>query len=82
MRYMRCKCGKHAAWTSMGHAECDGCGECNTTLEESPSQHREPAPHDWREEWTIDAQSGERGRERVCLRCMKREVIPVTEAAA
>ena len=75
MRYMRCKCGKHTCWTSMGHPRCSGCEECNTTLEEYPDMHTEPEPHDWRVEWRIDPDNGVRWQERVCLRCMKREKV-------
>ena len=45
MRYMRCKCGERQCWTSMGHADCDGCTTCGTTLEEHPEYHRTPTPH-------------------------------------
>lgn len=80
MRYMRCKCGKREAWTSMGVPDCAGCPDCNTTLEESPEHHSEPAPHEWREEWTIDKQTGERSQIRVCLRCHRKE--PLAQPAA
>lgn len=73
MRYMRCKCGKVTCWTSMGHPECQGCEECNTTLAESPDGHSTPAPHEWREEWAIDKQTGDRWKVRVCLNCLTRE---------
>ena len=46
MRYIRCKCGERIGWTSDGTAPCDGCSECNTTLETHPSLHRTPVPHD------------------------------------
>lgn len=75
MRYYRCKCGKRAAWSSMGVARCDGCEECGTTLAEGPNDHDTPEPHDWREEWTIDKQTGERGKERVCLSCQRQEAL-------
>lgn len=75
MRYYRCKCGKHQAWSSMGVADCGGCDECQTTLAEGPNGHRDIAPHEWREEWEIDKESGERWKERICLRCMKRERV-------
>lgn len=78
MRYMRCKCGKHECWTTMGSPECVGCEVCGTTLDESADQHSAPIDHDWREEWTIDKKTGERGKERVCLRCMKREPLNVS----
>lgn len=75
MRYMRCRCGVNEAWTSMGSPACRGCEACGTTLAESPDGHREPVPHDWREEWKINPVTGERHRERVCLRCMDSEVV-------
>ena len=62
----------------MGHASCDGCDECNTTLEESPEWHREPEPHDWREEFDVDKTSGARSKERVCVRCQRREPVVFT----
>lgn len=60
----------------MGVGECEGCEECGTTFDESPSHHRAPAPHEWREGWRIDSQTGETWKERVCLGCYKRERIP------
>lgn len=57
----------------MGSPSCVGCGECNTTLAEGPNGHRSPDAHEWREEWTIDRQTGERGKQRICLRCMRTE---------
>lgn len=76
MRYMRCKCGDSFAWTSMRHPSCSGCPKCNTTLEESPSLHIEPTPHEWKISWNIDGVSGERFQERQCLRCMIVEKLP------
>lgn len=46
MQYYRCKCGKRQAWGSMGPSPCSGCLECNTTLEQYPSLHKEPKPHE------------------------------------
>lgn len=63
----------------MGSPSCSGCEKCNTTLEESPEHHQTPEPHDWREEWTIDPKTGERGKERICLRCYQREAVEVSE---
>jgi len=60
----------------MGVSACDGCEKCNTTLAESPSTHRPIAPHTWQERWTIDEKTGVRGKERVCLACMKVEAVP------
>lgn len=70
MRYMRCKCGKRECWTSMGHADCDGCEKCNTTLEEHPDDHREPIPHVIGMRWKIDQQTGERYIATNCTRCL------------
>jgi hypothetical protein len=75
MRYMRCKCGKCECWTSMGHASCDGCDECNSTLAEGPDGHRDIAPHDFREEWEIDPKTGVRWRVQKCLRCYHEEKV-------
>lgn len=80
MRYMRCKCGRHECWTSMGSPDCSGCDECRTTLAEAPDEHRPIAPHDWREEWKAGPAEAAPAKERVCLRCMKHEDI--TEANA
>ena len=82
MRYMRCKCGELTCWTTMGSPQCVGCPKCNTTLAESPEGHDTPAEHDWREEWTIDKATGERGKERVCLRCYKREAVTLESESA
>ncbi len=82
MRYMRCKCGKAECWTSMGSPECNGCNECKTTLAESPTGHRDLAPHEWHEEWAIDKKTGDRWKERVCVRCMKREKMTDEEIVA
>ena len=76
MRYMRCKCGKREAWTTMGHYACQGCEECGTTLAESPDGHSTPIPHDWREQWKQSRADEPPQKERICLRCMKREDIP------
>ena len=78
MRYYRCKCGHRSAWSSLGVAECEGCEKCGTTLAEGPDGHDAPAPHDWREEWTIDKQTGERGKKRVCARCQRKEPVVFT----
>ncbi len=75
MRYFRCKCGEHTAWSSMGVPSCDGCDTCGTTLAESPNSHTEIQPHDWREEWIIDKQTGERSKQRMCLQCMRKEPV-------
>ena len=47
MMYYRCKCGKAKAWGSMHPDDCNGCSECNTTLEVDPSLHKPVAPHEW-----------------------------------
>lgn len=61
----------------MGVVSCDGCEECHTTLAEAPDLHKAPTEHKWQEEWTIDRKTGERGKERICLACLKREPIVV-----
>jgi len=69
MRYLRCKCGKREAWSSMGVPRCDGC-ECGTTLDEHPADHTAPEPHRWGDpEWKLDPKSGERWQVRYCLAC-------------
>jgi hypothetical protein len=75
MRYYRCKCGKREAWGSDSPRSCRGCSECGTTLVTHPDLHREPAPHDWEEEWTVGAKSGWRGKVRRCTRCYCEEVL-------
>jgi hypothetical protein len=62
----------------MGVPSCDGCDECGTTLAEAPDEHEAIAPHDWREEFNIDAVTGERRKHRVCLRCLRREPVVLT----
>lgn len=47
MRYYRCKCGKRESWGSMPPDQCQGCPDCKTTLDEHPSSHRAPAPHEF-----------------------------------
>lgn len=69
MKYLRCKCGKREARTTMGHPDCDGCDVCKTTLEESPSLHREIAEHRLEERWRIDEKTGRRWLEAECSRC-------------
>jgi len=75
MQYMRCKCGKCEAWTSMGVPACAGCSECNTTLETHPEHHTTPIPHDWRVKWDIDRERGNRWQYRECTRCFLKEKI-------
>lgn len=78
MKYFRCKCGKHTAWSSMGVAECEGCDECKTTLAESPSGHDAIAEHDWEDRWAIDEKTGERWIEQVCRKCSTTRRRPAT----
>ena len=76
MRYMRCKCGARECWTSMGHATCDPCEDCGTTLAESPNGHVPVTEHRWSEpRGEIDAKTGERWQQRTCVACMKTERI-------
>jgi len=69
MRYYRCKCGNCQAWGSMPPEKCNGCKECNTTLEESPNTHTEPSEHKWITEY--DKHTGEPYE--ICLNCLKRK---------
>ena len=72
MRYLRCKCGKREAWTSMGVPRCTGCEKCGTTLDETPGTHEAPHPHTWSApEWGIDPKTGERWTFVRCLDCMR-----------
>lgn len=47
MQYYRCRCGKSAAYGSMGPFPCDFCDSCGSDLAMSPEFHRTPQPHDW-----------------------------------
>jgi hypothetical protein len=77
MRYLRCRCGRDEAWSSMGSPACEGCDVCHTTLASHPAEHRTPAPHLFREsKWHVDRRTGERWQERRCVRCHHRERIP------
>lgn len=69
MRSLRCKCGQTTASSSMSVPRCIVCENCGTTLAGSPSAHETPAPHEWEERWRIDAKTGERSQERVCINC-------------
>lgn len=51
MQYLRCKCGKLEAWTSMGGRRCKVCDECGSDLAESPDLHRDPPDdHDFKDQ--------------------------------
>ena len=70
MQYYRCKCGKHEYWGSgMVPAKCEGCEECNTTLEQNPENHRTPEAHDWVTKY--DENTGEPYRR--CRICYQKE---------
>lgn len=43
---MQCKCGDRKCWTSMGHASCDVCEKCGSTLAEGPNTHVPQTPHE------------------------------------
>lgn len=45
MRYLRCKCGRRQAWSSMGTWPCDRCDDCLSDLAEGPNEHHDPQPH-------------------------------------
>lgn len=47
MQYYRCRCGKKEALASYPPASCEGCRDCNSTLELHSSMHRVPRPHEW-----------------------------------
>lgn len=46
MQFLRCKCGEQKCWTSMGHASCDVCEKCGSTLGYGPNSHPDPTAHD------------------------------------
>ena len=75
MRYLRCKCGEHEAWTSMGSRSCVSCDKCGTTLAEAPDLHREPEPHKWSEP-QIEGSVSAPCYFRRCQQCGRREAIP------
>ncbi len=46
MQFAQCKCGKCTSHHSgMPPADCQGCRECNTTLEGHPDHHKPTADH-------------------------------------
>jgi hypothetical protein len=61
--------------------DCQGCDECKTTLAQGPELHRDIAPHEWQNRWTVDKVTGQRGKERICLHCYKHEPLPHDEPA-
>lgn len=64
----------------MGVPACIVCEKCGSTLAEGPNSHPDPQPHDWREEWHINKQTGERWKERRCLQCYTKERIDSVDA--
>lgn len=47
--------------------DCNGCDECNTTLEYHKDLHKETIPHDWITKYNTDT-----GKEyKMCSRCGK-----------
>ena len=75
MIFYQCKCGERTSWSSMGVMSCVVCEKCGSTLAEGPNAHLAPQPHKWELQWHIDAQSGERWQERVCVRCRHTERV-------
>lgn len=71
MQYYRCKCGERTAFGSMSPYPCQGCPECNTTLETHPDLHREPKPHDFSEVQTVMTDEGPKSVT-YCRWCMRR----------
>lgn len=68
MQYLRCKCGKREAWSSMGGGRnCSGCPDCNTTLEISPELHKELEPHKFVQRFK--ASDGSRDQD-LCVTCL------------
>lgn len=72
MRYYRCKCGKAESWGSMPPKKCQGCSECNTTLELHPDHHRTPDPHEFVTRY--DETTGEPYQ--ICKRCWAKPKEP------
>lgn len=69
MQYLRCKCGKCEAWSSMGsNPACSGCEDCKTTLETHPSLHRDIEPHKWVQRFK--ASDGTRDKD-LCVECLR-----------
>ncbi len=67
MRFYRCKCGEHEAWTSMGVSACAKCSKCGSNLALHPDTHVEPAPHEFVEQM-VETDSGPRPLSR-CRYC-------------
>jgi len=55
----------------MPPAKCDGCPDCNTTLEIHPDYHKTPEPHDWVTKY--DENTGKPYR--ICQRCYRRAEV-------
>lgn len=73
MQYRRCKCGARERWDSGEVVKpCEGCDKCGTTFAQSPSDHRELEPHDWKP--LFDPMTGEPTR-RICRQCHAMEKV-------
>jgi hypothetical protein len=77
VQFYRCRCGKHTAFGSYGPYACEGCPDCNTTLEQHPDYHRVPEPHQFEDEYDVDRKTGETFVVRICQVCNRREVKDV-----
>ena len=69
MQYYRCKCGESVAFGSMPPQDCEGCVECNTTLEQHPDNHKPLAEHEWIDKF--DQNTGEKYQR--CIKCLTRK---------
>lgn len=68
MRYRRCRCGKIESWSSgLDPQACEGCLDCNTTLEVYPDAHKERIPHDFVERTVTE--DGKTTDESYCRLC-------------
>lgn len=84
MRYMRCRCGNSAVWTSMGSATCNTCTDCGSTLADGPDTHPDPTPHEWGTAKHGIGDDGQPLTSTVCVACgrSKREIEAVANSQA
>lgn len=79
MQYYRCRCGKMESIGSMPPSPCQGCEQCNTSLETHPDNHKAPAKHDFRQQ-PVETDEGTKqiSRCRFCCKTRK-ELEPVAK---
>ena len=66
MQYYRCKCGLRRMFGSDTPRPCEGCDQCNTTLEQDPDHHTTPEPHQWVTKYNQNTGA----RKQVCRHCL------------